>query len=903
MTSEVSPFELVSKGLFRDASNYLDKQDNLPVRLQVLRAQLEVHVGTAATAQALAHRLLAQTLTNEEKSTCWHVVGRTSLTLGRVEDGLRAMTRALAAATATQDDAIESRLRADNAHALLQWVGVEAAALELPKLRQVAVRAGDAMGMIAVHSLVAEINARRGLVGAATSSIETARALLARFDNAWQRGRLAVIETGVAIIRSDYKTALECTAEALACAKRSGSREIQIPALGNLAFIKLAHGSFDEVRTTVRQLREEMRHGGASTAEISISDTEMLLALAEGKLNDAAAIESTISARLASAEGRGSYYEYWHWLTTAKWLYATADAVVGLTHSLETIPKLDRNGDRQLLALMRLQTAEGLGRLGRPYEASLQVVAAVETNPDGSLEFVAETYRVIGRLTAVEDKAAATTYFEQAKRILDGVGNLTARGEVERHAFEVLDVQTVDSRTSAAKEVCRLAALVESGSNGRLLAREAFSLVIDTASTEYVGVFEIDRKGKRHLIEEHGTCPTSAHHHDNLIQIPTGSFGDHSYELMMIPIATATARSTIIAIQRIVRDALMLVGSRQREREQGAISAIQTPERQLGLVCASERMVDLVKTIRRIAASPVNVLLTGETGVGKELFARALHQASPRSDRTFLPFNCATVPRDLFDSQLFGHKRGSFTGALNDSAGVIRAAAGGTLFLDEIGEMTLETQPKLLRFLESGEILPLGETKPQFVDVRIVAATNAKLDQHVADGRFREDLYYRLNVIRIEIPPLRERREEIPALVEHFLEKFGSELQKPMLRVADETLEYLVLYAWPGNVRQLANEIRRLVAMAEPGAVLMPAHLSEDIAASRRTISAETGPRKATEVVTRIDQSLAAAVEHIERAAIQRAIAVCEGRLDEAAKMLGLSRKGLYLKRQRLRLG
>ena len=173
----------------------------------------------------------------------------------------------------------------------------------------------------------------------------------------------------------------------------------------------------------------------------------------------------------------------------------------------------------------------------------------------------------------------------------------------------------------------------------------------------------------------------------------------------------------------------------------------------------------------------------------------------------------------------------------------------------------------------------------------------------VADGRFREDLYYRLNVIRIDIPPLRERREEIPALVEHFVDRFGRELQKPMLRVANETLEYLVLYRWPGNVRQLANEIRRLVAMAEPGAVVMPAHLSDDIAASRRTVPANTSPRLFNEVIARIDQPLSAVVEHVERAAIQRALSMTEGRLDEAAKMLGLSRKGLYLKRQRLNLG
>jgi DNA-binding NtrC family response regulator len=353
----------------------------------------------------------------------------------------------------------------------------------------------------------------------------------------------------------------------------------------------------------------------------------------------------------------------------------------------------------------------------------------------------------------------------------------------------------------------------------------------------------------------------------------------------------------------LINAAVCIASARQQEKEQSALWPVKTQEQELGLICASDRTRELIKTIRRVANSNVTVLLTGETGVGKEIFARAVHQSSMRSDRVFLPFNCSTVPRDMLDSQLFGHKRGSFTGAQNDAPGMIRSANGGTLFLDEIGEMAIETQPKLLRFLESGEILPLGESKPVLVDVRIVAATNANLDRLMSDGRFREDLYYRLNVIRIDIPPLRERREEIPALVEHFLEKFGRELQKPMLRIADETLEYLVLYRWPGNVRQLANEIRRLVAMAEPGAVLMPAHLSDDIAASRRTVPINSSPRLFNEVIARIDQPLSAVVEHVERAAIQRALSMTDGRLDEAAKMLGLSRKGLYLKRQRLNLG
>ena len=396
------------------------------------------------------------------------------------------------------------------------------------------------------------------------------------------------------------------------------------------------------------------------------------------------------------------------------------------------------------------------------------------------------------------------------------------------------------------------------------------------------------------------TSEIEAHH--DAVRIVLGRHRDREYEIHAVPRDSATARATLLAVERLVQTSLALARARHQEREQAALWPEHTPEQQLGLVCASEKMLDLVKTIRRVAGSNITVLITGETGVGKELFARALHQASARHDRTFLPFNCTTVPKEMLDSQLFGYRRGAFTGAHDDFPGVIRSAAGGTLFLDEIGEMSPEAQPKLLRFLESGEILPLGDSRPHMVDVRIIAATNANLDSLVSDGRFREDLYYRLNVIPVHVPPLRERREEIPLLVEHFLERWSRELHKPMLRVAEDTLEYLVLHKWPGNVRQLANEIRRMVALAEPGAVLMPEHLSPEIAATRRTIPADERQLEPTEVAVRIDQPLAAATEHLERALIKRALASCGDNVEEAARMLGLSRKGLYLKRRRFDL-
>ena len=223
----------------------------------------------------------------------------------------------------------------------------------------------------------------------------------------------------------------------------------------------------------------------------------------------------------------------------------------------------------------------------------------------------------------------------------------------------------------------------------------------------------------------------------------------------------------------------------------------------------------------------------------------------------------------MLDAQLFGHRKGAFTGATEHFAGVIRAAAGGTLFLDEIGESTLDIQPKLLRFLESGEVHPIGETQPQRVDVRVIAATNADIDTLVSEGRFREDLFYRLNIVRLHIPPLRERRVEIPSFANHYLQKYAKEMGKGDLRLSEETMEYLVLYRWPGNVRQIANEMRRLAALAEPGAVLMPEHLSSGIAASRRTVPPSERILDDSEIVVRIDQPMTAAMQHLERAMVQ----------------------------------
>jgi len=305
-------------------------------------------------------------------------------------------------------------------------------------------------------------------------------------------------------------------------------------------------------------------------------------------------------------------------------------------------------------------------------------------------------------------------------------------------------------------------------------------------------------------------------------------------------------------------------------------------------------MQRVVEQIRRMQSNDLTVLVTGESGTGKDLVARAIHAGSPRRGNMFLPYNCTSATRELADSQLFGHRRGSFTGAIADQAGVLRTAVGGTLFLDEVGDLPLDVQPKLLRFLEQGEVLPVGDTRPQRVDVRVVAATNADLESRVSEGKFREDLFYRLSVIRIHVPPLRERREEIPHLSTFFLREACERLGKPGVRLTAETLDIFDTFPWPGNVRQLRNEVQRAVAMAAPDGAITPDLLSTAFGVPTAVVEAGVRSRRQT--------TLAAAVEKIERDMIQTALQRSSGNISETARSLGLTRRGLYLKMDRLSL-
>ncbi len=304
----------------------------------------------------------------------------------------------------------------------------------------------------------------------------------------------------------------------------------------------------------------------------------------------------------------------------------------------------------------------------------------------------------------------------------------------------------------------------------------------------------------------------------------------------------------------------------------------------------SALMQEVFALIKRAAASESNVLITGESGTGKELVARAIHRWSRRKDRDFLTINCSAIPDSLLESELFGHKRGSFTGAVQSKKGILELADGGTVFLDEIGDVSPLFQTKILRVIQEGEFMRIGGTHQIKVDVRIISATNRDLLKEIGSGKFREDLFYRLNVINIHLPPLRERMEDIPLMVRHFLKKHADKRQDlPIRSVAPESLQILMSYAYPGNVRELENIIERAVCLANSGEIL-----PQDLPAS---LSSATGAMKLPPSLVLKD-----AIRSAERDTIETALNQTGWNISHAAAMLGIYRQQLQRKIKTLRL-
>jgi DNA-binding NtrC family response regulator/tetratricopeptide (TPR) repeat protein len=537
-------------------------------------------------------------------------------------------------------------------------------------------------------------------------------------------------------------------------------------------------------------------------------------------------------------------------------------------------------------------------------------------------ELLGERYHAAISLLGLGRLAASNGARSVAQRNLDLASAVFLRLGAQRDLDEVAEARALLDTAARPQAIvppsdadeATVRRLVDAAIFPELLARETATALLESTDADAAVVFVWTSDAEPRLLAAAGLEPGPARELARaaargareyggglLVTEPIGSDHDGRRFCAMLvhPRFGEEARHRLRMFASVARQGFELCRARERPFQPADAPGERPLEPLLpGFVCASAAMGRVAEQIQRFQVHNLTVLITGESGTGKDLVARAIHVGSPRSTAMFLPYNCTTTSRELADSQLFGHRRGSFTGAFSDQPGLIRSAAAGTLFLDEIGDLPLDVQPKLLRFLEQGEIMPVGESRPQAVDVRVLAATNADLEQRVAEGRFREDLYYRLSVIRIHVPPLRNRREEIPHLSTFFLREACERLGRADVHLSQATLDLFARYWWPGNIRQLRNEVQRAVALAPSGGVIEPEHLSTDL-----TAPAGGGEQADLGSPIRLEPgNLATAVEQIERQLISTTLNRTGGNISETARVLGLTRRGLYLKMRRLGL-
>jgi nitrogen regulation protein NR(I) len=388
------------------------------------------------------------------------------------------------------------------------------------------------------------------------------------------------------------------------------------------------------------------------------------------------------------------------------------------------------------------------------------------------------------------------------------------------------------------------------------------------------------------ILTAHGTV-------DNAVEaLKTGAF-----DYITKPFDQAEVR-TIVKKALRTRDLAETEATREEARE-GAGA-------RFGIIGESEAILGIYAILERVANTPTTVLITGESGTGKELVARALHENSSRKERPFIKVNCAAIPKDLMESELFGYERGAFTGAVTSKPGRFELASGGTLFLDEIAEIPVEMQVKLLRVLQESEFERVGGIKTIRVDVRLVAATNRDLKREIAAGTFREDLYYRLNVVPIALPALHERVSDIPLLGAHFVDKFNARLNKHVSGIEPDAMDRLISYSWPGNIRELENVLERAILFCDTQRVRvidLPVEVREGVTESpRQAIPVTAGEGRDGVSTDGLKEQVKAAMSRLEKELIVRALDQTGGNVTHAARLLKISRKGLQLKMKELGL-
>jgi len=807
--------------------------------------------------------------------------------------------------------------------------------------------AGDQRNLALVHSLSGVSLAQEGRLDEAMAALRQAErlALLVRAGDV-----VATVcgnQANVAMLQHRHDQALALAERSVELQEESGTPHGLGIALASLGQISVRMGNLrraEQVLNRALDVRSPMQFMRETTG--GVFDTLAQIHLIRGEYEDA----SRCLQRSREAYGEAS--RWYHWsvrVLEARVALRRGDAAQALAIATEIARAADAPGPyvtqaelvavEALLASARVADAEDRvrivgGRLsaagmsstwgeflrlrgrvhamaGRPIEAYHDLGQSVSVFDLLGERFQAgQSYRELGKLAgAAGARSRATRYLTDAIAVFE---SLDAQPELQETRAALADLPGTATGAFLSASVDGDAAvvrrIVDAAVAPALLAKEATTAILEACDGVAAVIFTRARRGEIAVTAAAGCDADTARAIASAAARSTVSPAaalllvehiGHDEASERFATVSSSRPFPVTAVQRfrtlcaVVRQGFELCSARERPAEPAPGLVERSLEPLLpGFVCASAAMQRVADQIQRLQGSDLTVLITGESGTGKDLVARAIHAGSSRGDGTYLPYNCTSATRELADSQLFGHRRGSFTGAVADQSGVIRSATGGTIFLDEVGDLPLDVQPKLLRFLEQGEILPVGETRPIRVDVRVVAATNADLEHRVAEGKFREDLFYRLSVIRIHVPPLRDRREEIPHLSTFFLREASERFGKPNVRLSAETLDLFDAFGWPGNVRQLRNEVHRAVAMAAPAGTITPDLLSPVFAGGS---DAEPAPSRRARNVT-----LASAVERLERELIEGALQRTAGNISQTARTLGLTRRGLYLKMDRL---
>ena len=883
-------------------------------------------------------------------SDLWRMHGRLAVAAGEASRGIAFLTRALSLAERAHDSRAIGLAHYELGICYRQ-VGDSAIVREhIAKAASALHAAGDRRHLAMVHSLSGISQAQDGRLDEAMAALRQAERLALMVEAGDVLATVCGNQANVALMQHRHEQALALAERSVELQEQAGAPHGVGVALASLGQICVRLGNLKRAEEALRralEVRSPVQFRRETTG--AVFDSLAQIYVIRGALD--AAAESLERARAAYGDSRTNRWYLWsihvlearvalrrgqprEAIALCRALGAAADAPALYRLQADLIAVEARlvlgeaaEGQKDLEAIApRIHPTAMSGTWGEflRLRGRLHAAAGRSTEAYHDLgqsvsvfELLGERYQAalghleLGKLAAAAGaRSRAQRQLTEAGRVFDALGAAPECAEAEaalRALSRVVSGGYVGAQIDGDDAIVRR--LVDASAMPELLEREG-ATAIQEACGATAAVMVVDLPAGRVRVLAAVGCDMDAAH-----ALATAALRDappaHGVVEMerlgrdadgprFIVVAAARPlphanRQRLRTLAAVLRQGFDLCQARGRTPEPGAIAL----ERQLepllpGFVCASAAMQRVTDQIQRLQGNDLNVLITGESGTGKDLVARAIHAGSPRSGSMFLPYNCTSATRELADSQLFGHRRGSFTGATSDQPGVLRTAVGGTLFLDEVGDLPIDVQPKLLRFLEQGEVLPVGETRPQRVDVRVVAATNADLEQRVADGKFREDLFYRLSVIRIHVPPLRERREEIPHLSTFFLRDASERLGRPGVRLSPEALDIFDAFPWPGNVRQLRNEVQRAVALTSSHGLITPEVLSPALAVPSGLDARAYGRGKGRRT------SLAHAVERLEREMIEAALQRSGSNISQTARSLGLTRRGLYLKMARL---